>query len=634
MLKQIEIPPFVKLGIQKNETAFPQRLRIWGADVETCNGKPITLQVYGDGIPEPVIYWVNKNNILDVFLEVFHVACYAKVVNIVYFHNLQFDLSCILYRYHKNFLNTTRLKINYKSKTLGLVKIDAIIGKLWFAKVHYQDNKKLLIYDTLAFIHGSLKHLAEQLKLPHKKLPTPENIVKINYNKTDTAFIEYAKNDAVVCYDLACWIIEQHKKFNIRICVSASQFSMRVFRHFFIKPGEVIQFPPNYRKSILSYHGGKNGYYFKGVSVVEKCYEIDIRSAYPYALWSLPQFIKGYFSYVTKFCPGLCGIYAVSGKAVDCKYTVIYDHGFKPVKGIFKEIYLTNFEIEEGLRTGELQITDIHGCIWQPDKTYMHNPFKEYVEKFYELKENSKTFSEKQLYKILLNSLYGKLVQTIDVTSEIIDDDPEFIITDEDGRIEIEESFHEHHYRAGGMFNPFLASLVTGFVRAYLHRLEHRYEAIHSSTDSIKTVLPVEETGGLGGLKNELCGKCVILRNKLYLHYDENEKLKKYALHGFLGTPAQLKNLYEKKINKYAVNEFTGVRLMKVRSAVLQGKIPFMQVHDEFFLKVNFNRFNFIKNIDGNIIVNTEYFDYLPLFRAKKILAAEDIDIISYIVRA
>jgi hypothetical protein len=69
----------------------------------------------------------------------------------------------------------------------------------------------------------------------------------------------------------------------------------------------------------------------------------------------------------------------------------------------------------------------------------------------------------------------------------------------------------------GGMFHPFIASLITGHTRAKMHRLEHQYRAIHTATDGIFTEQDLSGAdlgkAGLGSLVNEACGELLLMRN-------------------------------------------------------------------------------------------------------------------------
>jgi hypothetical protein len=155
---------------------------------------------------------------------------------------------------------------------------------------------------------------------------------------------------------------------------------------------------------------------------------------------------------------------------------------------------------------------------------------------------------------------------------------------EENGKVDCESVIDEtgratrvpKKFKAGGLFSPVIATLITGFVRAYLHRLEHQYQSIHSSTDSIKTFAKLEVDSlphGLGGLNVEVKGDCILLRNKLYLHYDGamvlGGKPAKYALHGFWGSVDELLAMVAGRRIHYEVEH-----LYRMKEANKQGKTP------------------------------------------------------------
>jgi hypothetical protein len=169
---------------------------------------------------------------------------------------------------------------------------------------------------------------------------------------------------------------------------------------------------------------------------------------------------------------------------------------------------------------------------------------------------------EYEFKKLLNNSLYGKTIQATrgDKVMEV----------NGDGVVNMVEKFV-----ASGLHNPVLASWTTGRVRARLHDLEEKYGSFHSSTDAIKAFGPVDETdiGGLGGIKPECRGDCLILRPKLYIHLDQARKVAKYALHGFQGELAELrrgaKSFLSGKEFEYFVNHCWSAR----QALTMKGKV-------------------------------------------------------------
>ena len=78
-----------------------------------------------------------------------------------------------------------------------------------------------------------------------------------------------------------------------------------------------------------------------------------------------------------------------------------------------KDIPIPSYELREALETKELDLTKIQGHVWIPHAEAV-NPFKAYVEHFYQEKENHERGSPLYIQaKLLLNSLYGKCYQTL-----------------------------------------------------------------------------------------------------------------------------------------------------------------------------------------------------------------------------
>jgi hypothetical protein len=384
-------------------------------------------------------------------------------------------------------------------------------------------------------------------------------------------------------YEIGEKIIEMHEEYDVALSMSAPQFAMRVFTKYHLKEDEEIHLPS---KSILkgalaSYHGGKNGFYVKP-GLYRDVTELDISSAYPHAMKSMPQFVRGYYKKTAVYESGLQGVYCVTGEMKWCRYAIFQTHDGKAIHGgSIKNLWVTSYELAEAIRNEEVKIESLFGWLWVPDPNYTHNPLAEYVDEFYAKKEASHKGDPKYLtYKLLLNALYGKFIQNVEV-EENGKVNTEVIIEPDGRRTKVPKTF-----KAGGMFSPVIATLITGFVRAYLHRMEHDYKAIHSSTDSIKTLQSVDPNAllhGLGGLNVEVKGDCVILRNKLYLHYDgEMGKTfvdtdgvtkkcppKKYAMHGFWGGVDDLLALVAARRITYHVNH-----LYRMKEAKVQGKVP------------------------------------------------------------
>lgn len=592
MRKAIHYPQFVFGGIRANHRAIPlaKNLRVFGGDNETYMGEPHTAQLY-DG-KDLLFEYVTPATVFKTWATYLFDRSRDRGVNICYVHFLRFDSPVIFYEKRlAMYEQVSEIKFDYKG-----YEIEMLFGKINKVTIS-RKGRKVHLLDSWSFTQASLAKSLEMYKLDARKLDKSpaleEAIGRVRFNELPPnhplrlEFEEYGKVDAISEYKLGVKIMEFHDKYKVRPAISLPQFAARVFRHHFFKREEVIPFPSAaiLEPAELSYHGGKNGFYLDKPTVVEDAYEVDISSAYPYAMTKIPQMIDGDFVRVRDFDPKSVGIYKVSGEDLG-KYPLIFDHDFKPVRGKFSGLWTTSYELARALRAHEVKVKVEEGWVWVPNPRYDHNPMREYVEHFYALKEQTpKDDPNYYFYKIMLNGLYGKFVQTTEVRSfEVYEEEQDERADPVKQRHRVPSDYKwdevlgkfiksERIHKAGGLYNPFIATLITGFVRGYLYDLERKYGAFHSATDAVKTTKKPESIPGLGGLKIETMGRCYAFRNKLYLHFgrtyehcghdrckkdktvsafacackcapkifdDDGQHLCKFGLHGFKGKAKDL----------------------------------------------------------------------------------------------
>jgi hypothetical protein len=263
--------------------------------------------------------------------------------------------------------------------------------------------------------------------------------------------------------------------------------------------------------------------------------------------------------------PPQLGIYQVSGTAQPCDWPVLFDHNFKPICGKFADVWVSGYELAHALATDELKVTKVSGYCYDEDKDSEESPFEGYVTDFYRLKSDAADPIMRYMYKILLNALTGKFIQT----------SPDFTLAD--GQL-------VKINRAGGLYHPFCASLITGHTRSIMHPLEHSTQALHTATDGI--FAPGKHTGAkektLGAIVSEGYGDLALFRNKLYIFYTNTETIDTYpsqifagrhimkaARHGFQGTVLALEQMLVNTNRTYKVN-----KPWKLKTAMKQGKVP------------------------------------------------------------
>ena len=580
MKKTIQIPQFVFHGINHSKKGFNGPLKVFGCDHETVNGLVHTLQMKDEnGLAD--LFYTDTAHVLVTFLDYIDKRLGRNEFAAAYFHNLNFDLPVLFSAEDKNFWMLSEFEVRRHGWTC---KVNC--EKRYFAKLSKDGRKFIQIIDSFSYLPMGLGRVAEVLNIPYKKLDKPEFLGEKPL--CDPYFEDYAKADVDIEMPFGKWIVDLHEKYDVPLSVSFPQMCASIFKRHFLQEGDNIEFPPLsvIKPSVLSYHGGKNGMYVRP-GLYKNCLEIDLNSAYAWAMRSLPSFLRGRYVKVDKFFPEYSGVYRISGK-VHCPYNLIFSHNFKPIQGAFEHVWVTGHEIAAGLEYGELHITEITGHVWIPHPDSKRNPFADYVDYFYDLRnKTSKTDPMRTFYKYALNQLYGKTVQVTAVRDA--GDAADATITEsKDGKLIVKEK--DQLFTAGGMFNPFIATQVTALCRVKLHMLEHKFKAIHSATDSIKTLEPVTGCSNeLGGYKLEVHGKCILLRNKLYVHYDgdgPDAKVCKFALHGFTGKVKDLLELYESRTNKYTVGH-----IFKMREALRQKQTPLKMIQLSKKFGFDWNKF-------------------------------------------
>lgn len=534
-----------------------------GVDTETCRGEPITFQFYSEELKDETLIFLRspRQATREFFRYLDSLPATRDRHYVLFGHNLAFDMVSFFYDRHRELRNES-----IEAEWYGW-KVEIVYAAVRFA-VFRKGNRHVTLIDTGAYFQRKLEILGE-LVCPHlPKLKMPEGLGQKKFGLKDKSFCAYAMRDAVIAYHVGLRILQMHREMNVTICVSAPHFASKVFRKHFLR--QAIPLPP--RKVVYSalsaYHGGKNNVtvpagFYRGV------YSLDIKSAYPAAMHTFPAFsdsnlyraVRGKGTPKTKL-PEF-GIYCVSGYAKECRWPVLYDHGFKPLQGSFARIWVTGFELNEALRRKEVELDETYGYYYDAERDTGYSPFAAYVDEFFAKKDTALDKIQREFYKLLLNSLYGKFIQTRK--------GPAFgdLLYDLDEKKIIEDA----NIVAGGMFNPFIAALITGHTRARIHGLEHKYKALHTSTDGIflQGSKP-REIKGLGGLSIEAYGDLLLFRNKLYIFYAPisaadkpgiksgkikvstifpKKKIIKYALHGFHGTVEALEGIYRSGIKEY-----------------------------------------------------------------------------------
>lgn len=557
---------------------------IIGFDTETCEGPPITVQLYTEHNPKAnACIFVDEKNVLKKTLAHLERHCKGEEVVMVG-HNLKFDLLSLFYPICDQLVANKYGDFEF---TYGEWKMFGVYGTPTFCRMEKGDTRIMLI-DGFSWFRTSLAQVAKLLCPDLPKLKHPKGLGTKRFTSSDTEFVEYAMRDAEVSFHQGLAIDTMAREFDIGQPVSVADMASRIFqRGYIIDP--IFNVSQRIAEgAVKSYHGGKNNLVQGAAPAWHSGVDAwDLSSAYPHAMTQLPAFSKPkLFAASRVFSPRTRvfnphGVYCITGKVPACDWPVIFDHSFKPIQGAFENIWVTGYELNEARRAGEISLSKVWGHVYDTDRDPVtETAFQAYCHDFYQLKQNATDPVRRFMYKTLLNSLYGKFIQSREV---------------EDGHGGV-------GWQHGPLYHPFAATLITGHTRAVMHRLEHETQAIHTATDGIfcgKNNSPVNgfdwaPQSGLGCIEAEGRGcELALLRNKLYILYSEKPEdgwpsfvrpkryVMKAAKHGFQGTIKDLEELVMHNRRKYATE-----RPNTLRTALRQGKVPNKFERHELVLKV------------------------------------------------
>lgn len=525
-------------GVRKSKANLQMEVLLCGFDTETFFAK-IFLSgfIFPDGRRQ-ICYGLKRDHLKFLFDCLFSIPGNATVVCGA--HYLIFDLGVEFWGIlnPQNSARDRAPKRSHFSLLSHKCEVEIIWGKPCFAKIR-KNKRTILIIDTFAFYTMSLKKALKTIGGKVQKEEKPKDLGERLIPLSEIKPYFLADLDGVRA--LMVEILRLHWKYQASFCVSLPQLSGKIFRHHYMKKDFALPPKPLIAAALLSYHGGKNSWigkpgWYQGV------WDLDINSAYPEAMAQLPNFEEGEWiqgsgiRFVKKHPHG---IYRISGVVKKCPWGVVFDHGFKKISGEVANVWTTGYEILEGLGSKEIRLEKIHGYGFRPDDRPSESPFARFVHEFYSLKNKAVDPGERYFYKLILNSLYGKFIQRVE------EENPET---------------GEMEFVAGSMCDPVIASLITGYVRAKIHRLEHKYKALHTATDGIMTQVrpdPADLGDEMGKLKQENYGPALILRNKLYLHFDQAGKVKKSGLHGFQGDLNHLEKIWRSSKRIYHISRLT-----------------------------------------------------------------------------
>ena len=457
---------------------------------------------------------------------------------LIYAFNLEYEFTQLFHDFPDEVLLASDYSltsiIEHDGRQIGEIEARIANGKRQMATfVIHPSKTRIRLLDARSFFKTSLGGAAKMLGVGTKY--ESDTIDRSKFSRADLdnpEFLMYARRDAYITRLIGERIVAMHEEYDVPTCISAPHFASKVFRTQFLTRDVERPTEPLEQLGLHSYHGGKNGFYLHGPTRIDNAYDYDITSAYPEAMRALPDIELGEWRATERYAFGTHSLWYASIAYRRCPYRgAMQYNGRWPETGYIANLPITGYELDAMVERDECTITSASGWVFDGPSG---GPLTAYVDRFFALKARS-VGPEREIAKLFLNSLYGKFFQKV-ALGQVGEYDLEadrWITTNADG---------DFDWRAGGLYHPPIASLITGYVRARIHRMEHKYQALMTSTDGIFGLAPPDSADigkHLGGLTVKT-GRLDIWRERLYIFtpHDwtpENDVQEKYALHGFRG---------------------------------------------------------------------------------------------------
>jgi DNA polymerase type B, organellar and viral len=550
---RIEKPRFFRLAplLQGRGSRPPH---VVGFDTEASEGQPILMQFSEGGGPADadLIEVPDRRNAgLDVFMRWVSEHCTSRRhEHVVVGFNLMYEWTQLFGDLPTEIIGAKEFLLTWESTEGKRWRLS-----VWNHKRHAmtllaeESHVRVRVLDAHAFFPGSLRSVAKMVGVDEKDEYDKEALATLTRaDLSDPVFRHYAAQDAVVTRLVGERIVTMHEQYDLTTSMTAPQFASKVFRRSFLEAEIALPEPALEQAGLASYHGGKNGFYLRRPTRTQ-AWNMDIVSAYPEAMRALPALEGSRFEREDAYQAEAHALWLVRFYHRPCKFVGAQDHGGRHLPPGMAEVWLTGYELDAMLDHDEAAGLEVL------DGWVMHGEgngggLVRFVDTFF-AKKRVDTGVERATDKLLLNSLYGKFFQKMPLGSV---GDLEGVVDEATGDTAFYVSEGNpgaaYDYRAGGLYHPPVASLITGFVRAKVHRLEHRYHAMATSTDGFfaRSGPWASDLGsGLGQL-TAAHGTLDIWRERLYA-FDEiqdgpvEKVVTKAALHGFRGDVAALREI-------------------------------------------------------------------------------------------
>lgn len=350
---------------------------------------------------------------METFIE--KISSLGDVV--IYFHNLSFDGEFILWYLLAN-------GYTYEEKTINNNTLSSIIdetGSIYTIKVRFDRNNQVELRCSYKLFPKSIKDIGEMVGIP--KLNETHNYEELKNYKTIEEVPEEEKNYITNDVRIMVALIKYLKSKHIQgLTMSSSAYKNWLKDKYSLAKHQMKKSPDEEVVEIVrkSYRGGitKVNPKYAGQEFNDVI-SFDVNSLYPSVMYENPMPIgdgKIYKSIeegkedsrhlfiivaFVQYGKVRTGMHAFIGNNSGFTYARKYSYD-EVLENKMLYLWEDEFNLFKIVYDAEYTILKVVG--WKK-ANYV---FKDYIDRWYELKKNAKNDTERALAKLMLNSLYGK----------------------------------------------------------------------------------------------------------------------------------------------------------------------------------------------------------------------------------
>jgi hypothetical protein len=287
--------------------------------------------------------------------------------------------------------------------------------------VTFQKGKRTLKFiDSLNYLPLSIWEIGKIFGLEKLEMPSWDDLIE--------KWVEYCKRDVEILETFVTWLIQEMWRMGVGLKPTAASYAFALYNLRY-KP-RYVKFVPSCDEKVVrlereAYFGGRVELF--RVGKVENVCEIDVNSMYPYVMKTIRVPTKPLYYEKEPSVEKLRRLVS-EGEAVIARVAVNVPESLDPPPAPWRDprtgkVMFPAGRFETVLCTPELKLVLPYVEKVREMVVYCSaHAFKEYVEDLYRKRVEARERGEKPLetlYKLLLNSLYGKFAEKRIVKGEV-----------------------------------------------------------------------------------------------------------------------------------------------------------------------------------------------------------------------